>query len=162
MPDLSRHSTIAQDVVEFLDANWSQKPGNVQIVRARSFEAATKTIAETEDAFICVIVPDVEAATESRGSDRDTVPVFACVIASVPALEETLLDAWDLRSEQVADVLRDRRLKLLALGNGIVATRQGTVSIPTTADADWLYGSEIFVSVIEMAYSFSVPVGEVS
>lgn len=159
---LSRHSTIAQDVVDFLDTNWSQKPANVQIVRARSFEQAVKGISDSEEEFVCVIVPEIESVYESRGSDRDTVPVFVVLVAAAEALDPTVLDALEVRSEQVFDVLRDRRLNNLTINSTIHASRSRGVSMPTTADADWLYESEIFVSVIEMAYTFSLPLGEVA
>ena len=159
---LSRHSTIAQDVVEFVDSNWSQKPSNVQVIRARSFETATNAISTSENEFVCVIVPDVQSSFESRGSDRDRVPVFVVIVASIPGLDETILDEWDERSEQIFDVLRDRRLNNLTINSTIHASRTRGVSMPTTADAEWLYESEIFVSVIEMEYSYSVPLSEVA
>jgi hypothetical protein len=160
---LSRHKTIAQDVVDFLDANWSAKPDGVQILRADSFEAAVKAIDDgNETGFIPVIVPRVASTFGDRETDLCETPVFVCVIGSVPGLDQSLIDAWDLRAEQVADVLRDRSLKRLQLPNNILASRKETVSMPTTADADFLYSSEIFFSVIEMRYVFSVPVGSVA
>ena len=161
MPTMSRHSTIAQDIADFIEANWAEKPANMEIVRARSFEKAVKQIDDGASSFIVVIVPEAPAEFGSRGTDECTVPLFVCLIASVPALVEADIDAWDLASEQVSDVLRSRQLKVLAISDTLQATRQGTVSIPTAADADFLYEAEVFFSVIEMQYRFSLPVPEV-
>lgn len=160
MPDLSRHKTIAQDVVDFLDANWTSKPSNAQIVRADSFDAAVRDLSEDSDAFIPVIVPRVDSEFGSRDTDICEVPVFVCVVASVPGKDSDKVDAWDFKAEQAADVLRDRKLRSLVLSNGVKASMKGTVSVPTTADADFLYGNEIFFSVIEMRYQYSVSVPE--
>lgn len=160
---LTPHKEIAADVVQFIDDNWSNKPAGTTVSRAGSFEAALKTVEDDAGSRVVVIVPRVNAVFGSRGSDEIDVPVYVCVIAGVPGLEADDVDAWDGRAWEVRQVLADRALKKLSLLSGTIeATRRGTVSIPTTADADMLYTSEIFFGVLEMRYTFSVDVPEVS
>lgn len=161
MPELSRHKTIAKDVVDFINANWSTKPTDAQVSRADSYDAAVKELKESTGVWVVVIVPRVESEYGSRETDICQTPVFVCLLASVPGKVAADIDAWDLTTEQLADTLRDRALRTLDVGSNTRATQIGTVSVPTVADSDLLHSNELFFSVIEMNYQFSVNVPEV-
>lgn len=156
---LAPHNEIAQDIVDHLVANWSSKPAGATVSRARSFEAAIKDIEAGTGGRVVVVVPRTTGEVGSRGSDQITVPVYICVIASVPGLVDADLDAWELRADDIGTALRHRALKRLSVkSDTVVATRQGTVSVDTTADADMLYGSEVFFAVLSMRYTYSLEV----
>lgn len=152
---LSAHQQIAEIVRDHIAA-WSGLPAGVTVQRVRSVLHMLQNLAADVTGTICVTCVQVDSEKADRSSDRDEVGIGVVVIAGLDSNDTSEADTWDLMTDQLRDYLR--RLRLVTLDNGYKAERMRTV-LPTPHDADMLYSSELFVSVIRSDYSLPIQVG---
>jgi len=155
---ITRHATLAQAIVTHLDATWSDKPASASIVRAYNYEHLIKDLSDDDESVIAVITPQISTESQGRAGDRDTLPVFVCVLASLADSVTATIDAWDVIAESCRDTLRSHTLKAIDLGSGVTARRVESAELPTPYDADYLDGSNLFFALIEMEYTIFVEV----
>ena len=155
---ISRHATLAASLVTHLGASWSDKPAGLSVVRAYDYDHLIKDLSDDSESIVAVITPRIGTETSSRRTDRDTVPVFVVLLASLADATLASVDPWDLLAESMRDSLRSRTLAAVDLGGGVTARRVDSVEMPTPYDADYIDASNLFLSVAECEYTISIDV----
>lgn len=154
----SRHQQIAVAIKTALQA-WADGLSLSDLLIQRTHGSSETIIREAEEAadngFIHIVIPRVDADSSSRAGREDELQVFVCVVARLPDIAASTVDAWDLRTEQIRDQLNKLGLQRITLTD-TTASRRGAAVLETTADADALHEHEVFFAVISMRYRFGV------
>lgn len=152
---MSRHSTLAQAIVDHLKDNWAGKPADAEIVRSHKYEQLITQMKADATSIVAVVVPRIDSDEETRGADEDRIQVLVCLVAALDDTALATVDAWDDYTESCRDELRNRTLQEIDI-SGTDAERQGSASLAVTADEDFLDEQKVFFAVIELIYTLSV------
>jgi hypothetical protein len=155
---ISRHATLSQAIVDHIDSVWADKPAGMTVVRAYDYDHLIKDLDDDTESIVAVITPRIGTETSSRKTDRDTLPVFVVMLATLADSAIATVDVWDLLMESLRDSLRSRTLAGIDLGSGVTARRVDSVELPTPYDADYIDASNLFLGVAESEYTISIDV----